>query len=409
MSGVKGYDSAIKALKPRNREYEVSVREHRGLVVVIYPSGARSFALRYRQDGILKRIRLNAPTLSVARVEWQAHRDQIKSGEDPSAAVRSARVDKQLKRQAERSELTIEQLAEMFIQIYAKKKKKSWRSDELILARNVIPEWGAIKAKEITRRDVVGILDRIADRTPIYANRTLAVIRKMYNWAIEKGYIDTSPCDHVKGPAKEKSRDRVLAPDEIQKLWNDLDKTKMQDQVQVALKLQLITGQRIGEVVGASWSEFDFENREWLIPGARTKNGLENLVPLPAIAIDLIKQLERSGKYLFPARGKSGVLRVDGVTHQLVDAIEQLGMAHFTSHDLRRTAGTGITSVGTSRLVMDAILNHKDRTVGAVYDRYKYYKEKRTGLDAWADKLLKTVNATPKPQHGDQSRKRNRT
>jgi integrase len=395
MQGVSARDSAIKALKPREREFEVSVREHRGLIVVVYPSGARSYTLRYRQDGILKRIRLDASTLPAARAEWQLHREAIQSGKDPSEAVRLSRVEKRLERDAHRKELTVEQLAQDYVSRYAKKRKKSWRADELILLGKIIPKWGDVKAKEITRRDVVHLLDRIAERTPTHANRILAVLRKMYNWAIERGELDASPCDRVKRPGIEKRRDRVLTHDEIRAFWNGVRKTDMPAPTQAALKLQLVTGQRIGEIIGATRSEFDWKNSDWLIPAKRTKNGHEHLVPLSPLAVELIEGLEGAGETLFPTRGKSkaSVLRVDVVTHQLAAAIKQLDMEHFTSHDLRRTAATGLTSLKTLRVVMDAILNHKDRTTGAVYDRHHYYDEKRAALEAWATKISDIVSS----------------
>ena len=161
---------------------------------------------------------------------------------------------------------------------------------------------------------------------------------------------------------------------------------------QFALKLQLVTAQRIGEVAGASWSEIDARKQEWLIPGDRTKNGRENLVPLSTTAREIIAELDRSNPFLFPAGGKAGFLRIDVVTHDLADAILEMKMAHFTSHDLRRTAATHLAELATPRIVIDAILNHKDRSVGAVYDRFNYMPEKRRALEAWAQKLMEIVS-----------------
>lgn len=86
------------------------------------------------------------------------------------------------------------------------------------------------------------------------------------------------------------------------------------------------------------------------------------------------------------------MLRDDVLTHDLLSAVQKLEIAHFTSHDLRRTAATGLAEIGTPRLIIDAVLNHKDRTVGAVYDRYNYAHEKRAALDAWAKKLSLIVS-----------------
>jgi integrase len=392
MQGVKANDLAIKALKPRQREYEVSVREHRGLIVVVYPSGEKSFTLRYRQDGILKRIRLNATTLAAARAEWLAQRNTLKAGDDPFAKIQSARLDKKLKRRASRTDPTIDSLAADFIELYARPKKRSWQGDQRMLNNVVLKEWHGIKAKELKRRDVIDFLHRIAKQTPVRANRVLAVIRKMFNWAVKHEYVEFSPCTGIERPGAEVSRDRVLSDDEIKQFWNGLPDSGLLPQTQIALKLQLTTAQRIGEIVGATWPEFDRKKREWVIPGMRAKNGCENLVPLSPLAIQLLSELDRRGPALFPTDGKDGMLRTDVVSHDLPDAIKKLKMAHFTSHDLRRTAATQLAGLGTMPKIIDAILNHKDGSVGAIYNRYAYAHEKRDALEAWAGKLAQIVS-----------------
>ncbi|HUD41979.1 MAG TPA: tyrosine-type recombinase/integrase [Dokdonella sp.] len=383
---VKANDLAIKALRPRAVRYEVAVRDCRGLVVCVWPSGQRTYLLRYRQDGTLKRVSLSAATLSEARREWEGRREELRRGADPAAEVKTARAEKQLKRQAARAAPTMSGLAADFIELYAKRKKKSWRADELMLASAVLPEWGNLKAASIKRRDVIDLLDRIAERTPVRANRVLAVLRKLFNWALEREIVETSPCAGVKPPGTERSRERVLTDEEIRAFWNGLPASGLSETAQAALRLQLLTACRIGEAVGAEWSEIDLRKRQWLIPGARTKNGRENLVSLSSVAVDLLKERPSRQGYLFPAGGKTGHLRIDVATHDLAHATFDIA-TRFTSHDLRRTAATKMAELGTSRIVIDAILNHKDRSVGAVYDRYGYVEEKRTALEVWAQHL----------------------
>jgi integrase len=379
---------SISALKPRDEEYEVAVAQHRGLVVTVYPSGARFFSLRYRQDGVLKRVSLGVGSLSEARSAWLKHREDLKRGKDPVAMIRASRVEKQLNRQAERSSPTVEMLSADFIRLYAKRHKKSWRSDELMLNSLVIPEWGGIQAKDIRRRDIIDLLDEIAGRTPVRANRVLAVIRKMFAWAVERDTLEISPCAGVKRPAKESSRTRVLSDEEIRQFWAHLSDQTVSLRIATALKLQLATAQRIGEVAGTRWSEFNLQKREWRIPGSRTKNGRENVVPLSSLACALILEMHTDeNEFLFPSGGKVGHLRIDVVTHGLVDLVAKSKLAHFTSHDLRRTTATRLASMGTARVIVDAILNHKDSSVGAIYDRYDYASEKREALEKWADRL----------------------
>jgi integrase len=392
---VKANELAIKALHPRAEPYETAIRDHRGLTVRVHPSGERVFRLRYRQDGVLKRIRLDAATFAQARKEWMAHSESVKVGEDPVAQVKAKRAEKQLKRQAERAAPTVAMLAGDFIELYAKRKKRSWLADERMLAAAILPEWGRIKAATIQRRDVIHLLDKIAATRPVYANRVLAVTRKMFNWAVERDILAASPGALGKPHAKEQSRERVLSDAELRAFWAGLPESGISTAVQDALRLQLLTACRIGEALGAQADEFDPANNTWLIPGARTKNGRENLLPLSQTAAALVAPLCKRGSFLFPGNGSAGHIRIDAATHELAYCALQNAMPRFTSHDLRRTAATKLAELGTSRVVLDAILNHKDRTVGAIYDRHDYAKEKRAALDAWAAHLDAIVHGKP--------------
>ena len=150
------------------------------------------------------------------------------------------------------------QLAHLYIERYAKLCKRSWHEDQRILEKDAIPRWRHITAKDITRRDVVALLDDIVDRgSPIAANRTLACVRKMFNYGVERSIFETSPCVAVKAPSKENRRDRVLSEDEIRAFWEGLERTTISIPIRYALKLQLVTAQRKGEVIAAEWPDFD--------------------------------------------------------------------------------------------------------------------------------------------------------
>lgn len=382
---------AIQNLPRKSAEYEIAVREHRGLVVRVHPSGARSFVYRFRQDRTLKRVALQAATLAEARKEWDGLAGKVKSGHDPAEAVKREKAVKQLKRQADRADPTFATLAEDFIRLYAKKRKRSWRADELMLQRLAVPELGNIKVREIRRRDVIALVEKVAHKAPIRANRLLAVVRKLFAWAVERDVLEISPCGGVKAPSVEVSRDRVLSDDELRAFWGALPESGLPADTAIALRLQLLTACRIGEIVGAEWSEFDLKKAEWLIPGKRSKNKRECLLPLSEAAVELLETRPTSDAYVFPRPGKkTGHLRTDVATHELAEAsfgIEE----RFTSHDLRRTVATNLGALAVPRVVQDGILNHKDRTIGATYDRYAYLPEKRAALEAWAHRLHEVV------------------
>jgi integrase len=311
-------------------------------------------------------------------------------------------------RKAERVAETVEELAEAYLEKWARPRKRSAAEDERILRKDVIPAWRPRKAKDITRRDVIALLDKIVDRgSPIAANRTLAVIRRMFGWALSRDIVPTSPCVAVKAPAKENRRDRVLSADEIAAFWRALDNPEfgMSPAIRLALKLQLATAQRKGEVIGAEWNEFDLDGRVWTIPAGKAKNGMPHRVPLSALALAVLDEIKaatskrpdpsRGGpaRWLFPSPRTGKPITGPAVDHAMRDprSRNMLGTDDATPHDLRRTAASHMTSIGISRLVVSKILNHAEPGVTAVYDRHSYDSEKRAALAAWGVRLEEII------------------
>ena len=205
-------DKGIAALKPKSERYEVWEDGRTGLGVRVTPKGRRSFVHMYRFDGKARRMTLGTyPVvgLASARVKHASAKEQLSKGIDPGA--------QQIERKrAERNAETVADLIEEYLEKWARPRKRSADEDERKLKKEVLPLWGKRKAREITRRDVITLLDGIVDRgAPIRANRTLAVIRKMFNFALSRDILDTTPAAMVQAPARENQRDRVLTADEI--------------------------------------------------------------------------------------------------------------------------------------------------------------------------------------------------
>jgi integrase len=271
----------------------------------------------------------------------------------------------------------VAQLAGLYLEGHAKPKKKTWRKDREILNRDVLPRWQHRKAKDITRVDIIALLDAVGQRGGVMANVTFTVVRRMFNFAVERGLLEISPCFQVKLPNKAVSRERVLSTDEIASLWQHLD-DKPTDML---LKLMLVTAQRKGELVNAKWA--DIQDNWWIIPD--TKNGKSHRVPLSPLALKLLSQLPRHSPYLFPGQDENKPLAAITVN----SAMRHIHIIpHFTPHDLRRTAASHMASIGIPRLTIGKILNHSDRGVTAIYDRHSYDAEKREALELWARKLM---------------------
>ena len=384
---VKPNKLAINALKSRATKYEVSIDGHRGLVVRVWPSGEKTFLYRNRQDGQLRRIALKATSLAGAVAEWGRERQDAHGGIDIAARRHQQRHETKLKRIESHRDPTMAVLADRYMTEYAKSHKRSWQADQRLLTRFVVHDFGPIKAKAIRRSDIHGLVHRIARKTPIQANRVLAVTRKLFSFALDAGVIDSHPCLRMKAPAPENQRDRVLTDAEIRILWNDAPGI-MNVTVSDALCLQLLTACRITEVIGATACEFDMKTKTWTIPGARTKNKLDHVVPLSQLAEEIIAPRVKDGGYLFPWPTRSGCLMADIMSHQIIDSLSYLEIGHFTTHDLRRTAATRLSELGINHETRERVLNHKDRSVlGKHYDKYDGLKEKRDALEAWARML----------------------
>ena len=152
----------------------------------------------------------------------------------------------------------------------------TYREAKRILERDVVPAWRNRPIGSISRGDVNRIVDAIIARdADVHANRVLARVRALFNWAVERGRIPSSPIAGMKPPTKERPRDRVLNDDELRWLWRACDVIEWP--FGPLVKLLLLTAQRRDEVAGMEWREVDIERCAWTMPAesrrivARTK------------------------------------------------------------------------------------------------------------------------------------------
>jgi integrase len=249
-------------------------------------------------------------------------------------------------------------------------KKRTWRADNNIIHKDLIPRFGSRKAAGLTRRDIRDVLRAIKDRgAPVQANRTLEIARKLFNWAISEELVENNPCDHIGKPSPESQRVRVLSPDEIRTLWVTLDTRP--PLVAAAYRVMLATAQRSIEVLGARHEEIGPDGW-WMIPAGRIKNKIEHRVWLNEIARQQLAEIEphadeivssldaeahdAAKDFIFPSRS-GGHLRYLHKTHGRL--CKASGLSDFTIHDLRRTAASHMSAAGISRLTIAKILNHK--------------------------------------------------
>lgn len=399
---MKFTDRSIKALKLKSDRYEAWEDNGKGFGIRVSPAGVKSWIFIYRFDGLARRMTLGrypAMTLAEAHTAHSKANEEFRKGIDPGVLRTQANSD-------HRGSPTVAQLMDEYIEKWAKPRKRTWEEDARMLSKDVTPYLGRRKAKDIKRRDIILLIDGIVERgSPIAANRTLRIIKKMFSFAVKRGVLDASPCVEIDAPAKENHRERFLAEEEIKKFWFGLDNAKMSDGTKVALKLLLVTAQRKGEVTQAEWSEIDFKKGWWTIPKEKTKNERIHRVPIPKMAIDLFKQAkELSGDsiWVFPSikdrsitpRSISRAVRNNSKKKPREAPMHKppygdfFEINHFTPHDLRRTATSMMTLSGIDEVHVSKVLNHTIPGVTSKhYNHYTYDKEKVQALETWERKL----------------------
>jgi integrase len=276
------------------------------------------------------------------------------------------------------------------------------------MEREVIPALGKRPIAAIRKRDLIALVEAVADRgAPAMANRVLAHAKRLFKWAAGRDLIESDPAAHVERPAPDVKRSRVLADAELRAVWRAADPGT---DFGAIVRLLVLLGQRREEVGGIGWPEVDLERALWRLPGARTKNGQEHEVPLPRQAVALLAGRTRlEGRDLVFGAGErrfsgwsQAKRRLDaGVARRRAeerlgrplgeDEMSEAGDAPppWTLHDLRRTLATGMNELGLAPPhVVEAVLNHvggHKAGVAGVYNRAKYREEKRAALQRWAD------------------------
>lgn len=385
--------ATVDKMQPSDRRQEIPDSLCTGLYLTVQPSGKKGWQIRYRHGGVHRRMTLGAyPVLSLADARQRA-RDALAAaseGKDPAAEVKAAKAPK--------PEDERDKIKTLMCQYY-KRHVSGLKSGDVVkreLDRFVVAAWGDRDIHSIAKRDVIDLLDGIADSGRVVtANRIRAYLNKFLNWAVERDVIPLSPATGVRPVAKEASRDRVLTDDEVRWFWQACEAEGFP--WGPLGKFLLLTGQRLNEA--AQITEGEIHGDLWRLSADRTKNGRAHDVPLTASARKVLDEVERiEGKpcFYFTTTGGTPVSGFFKARATLASAMEQIAakergepveIPRWTFHDLRRTGATGMARLGIAVRVTEAVLNHVSGTGGgivAVYQRHDYAAEKRDALDAWS-------------------------
>lgn len=386
-------DKTVRGLMPSSSNKITYDSEVRGFGVCVTKAGAKSFIINYSIAGRERRYTIGSyPAWSVAgaRDEAKRLRQDIDRGEDPLASREESRVA-----------ATVTDLCTKYLEEHAVKKRPS-SDDAAMIERRIKPRFGARKVASI-RYDDIDALHREVTKEghPYAANRLIALLSKMFALAIRWGMRADNPAKGIERNTEER-RYRYLTGDELGRLTAALSTHPNQGAAN-AVRLLLLTGARRGEVLGATWDQFDLAGGVWTKPSSHTKQKREHRVPLSAPVRQLLSEMRAAAEpqpslYLFPSRsGKGPVGDIKSSWATLCKAADIRGVR---PHDLRHTYASLLASAGLSLPVIGALLGH---TQAATTSRYMHLFDDllRAATERVAALVLpdKVERAEPIPLH----------
>ncbi len=459
MPTIKLTDTAVqkfKALPGARVEYFDAMLPGFGLRVAgptpRTPSGRKSWILMYRLRGEQKRLTLGLYLERDASAEQVEEAEEVKGADGPRLPLSLADArerardalhmvakghdpaEKRATAQAEaaRPRDTFGTAVEKFLTTGMKGKKGKPLATRYVeetrrnFENHVLPRWKDRTLEEITRRDVIRLLDAIAayeapegrqPKTkqkrppggPIAANRVLAAVRAMFNWALRRGLVEVNPCTLVERPGEEASRERILSAAEMQELW--LAFAGQGHPFGPFFQIALLTGQRRTEIARMRWESLDLTAGTWTLDAAETKAGRAHVVPLSPAAVAIIQSVPRKTKtmvdkkqvpspWVFTSDGGAPISGFSRAKEQVDTRVKKTrieakitdDMPSWGIHDLRRTAATEMGRLGTPEFVIAKVLNHASKGItGQVYNRYEYLAEKKHALEQWGVYLERLV------------------
>ena len=331
-----------------------------GFCVRIYPTGRKTYFYQYRNgQRETHKIKIGVHgsiTTEAARDKASHLALSVSIGEDPAAKVVPQKVR------------TVRDLGEEYLKVHSKIKKtpKGYKEDMHFLSEILFKKYGSLAVDQISSLDLQKIHASLKE-TPYKANKLRDLLSKMFNLAVQWDWRGDNP---VRGVEKyrEQKRYRWLDHEEIQRLWTVLE--EYQDQsVANALRLLLLTGSRRNEVLHATWDQFNLEAGVWTKPAHTTKQKRMEHLPLPAEALDILKEMggESDSPFLFP--GKIPGKPLQEIKKAWATIIKKADLANVRIHDLRHTHASHLVSSGLSLSIVGKLLGH---TQASTTQRYAH-------------------------------------
>lgn len=409
--------ATIKAMRPGDKRQEVKDPSSVGLYLVLQPSGHRSFALRFRGlDGKPQKLVLGPfdPAGETDSEPVVGHPLTLASARRLAAELNRERLrGKDIRAKKEVSSITFSQVAQEFVREHVMKRNRRGKQvarllgvdGDIMTKGGLCSRWSAKAITEVTAGDVYEVVQEARQRgVPGMAARTQGpseararhlhgALSALFGWAHKHRKVTVNPCRDVHPPEPGTSRDRVLAEAELVRVWEACG--SLGEPFGTAIRLLVLTGSRLNEVAGMRRSEINGD--VWMLPADRSKNKRPHALPLPPLALELLASIPDTGDLFFSTNGRTAV---SGWSKVKVRLDKLSGVEGWRLHDIRRTAATGMASIGVAPHIVEAVLNHVSGAkagVAGIYNRAAYGPEKRAALDVWADHVqaLVTPNVVP--------------
>jgi integrase len=408
---IKFIDTVIRNIAPTNKRQIFWCDGCPGFGLRITPSGTKTFLFKYMNT--LSSGKRKSRWITIGKYpEWsirKARREYDLLYEHVYAYGRDLVEERNIEKSTNSTNPTVSDFIETYLEYCRLKEKASVNEEERVFNLDVKPIIGDFLLKDVTPSEIDKIQSRIlkrATKTPnasksgkVAVKNSLAYTRQLFNFAKNKGLVETNPVSKVASLGTSGSRSRVLSLVEIWKFWNKLEAAGIPPVTASALKFILVTMQRSIEVRNMRYSSIKESENVWQMEMHETKNKTMHRVPLNQHALDIIEDVSNftgASTYVFgatrslsPPTARKRDLNPMGKT-ALPQAIRKkrkvLDIDDFCPHDLRRTGATWITAVGLPKLYARLMLNHSDGdrdVTGEVYIQYSYDFEKQRAAKVW--------------------------
>ncbi|WP_387467115.1 tyrosine-type recombinase/integrase [Photorhabdus sp. RM323S] len=412
-------DSWLRSVSGKPQEKMITKSDRDGLSVRVTPKGKVIFQFRYRWGGKGDRIDIGtypATSLKDARDSVISYRGELEQH-------RSPKIVKRVRKESALSAVTVEKLIREWWRTTMQGSKIN--ADQILRSFeiHVFPKIGKLPHDEVTLHVWLTLIEEVAKRFPSIGERILTYSKTAHRWAVRRGMTHTTPLSDVVSndlKGKESNTDidvdidtdageRALSEEELVILFRIIDAPKYNPRNALIIKLCLLFGCRIGELLKAKVSDFDCEKNIWVVPPTNHKTGRKSKKPLirPIISeakklIEHAKKLNHGSEYLFTVF--DGKPFNKGSHANIIDVLNKKMAPHFdpytswSIHDLRRTMRTGVSELIPPH-VAETMIGHKLPGVWQVYDKHTYLNEQREAYERWWAKLTKIVSRSPSQEY----------